>query len=78
MIDIQGLEDFFGDMDFKVAGTHKGITAIQMDLKIHGLTPEIIKEALEKTYKARLYILDAQNSNRFNIVFAHFSDSFRC
>ncbi len=58
MVDIQGLEDFFGDMDFKVAGTHKGITAIQMDLKIHGLTPEIIKEALEKTYKARLFILD--------------------
>ena len=58
MVDIQGLEDFFGDMDFKVAGTHKGITAIQMDLKVHGLTPEIIKEALEKTYKARLYILD--------------------
>ena len=58
MVDIQGLEDFFGDMDFKVAGTHKGITAIQMDLKIHGLTPEIIKEALEKTFKARLYILD--------------------
>ncbi len=58
MVDIQGLEDFFGDMDFKVAGTHKGITAIQMDLKIEGLTPEIIKEALEKTHKARLYILD--------------------
>ncbi len=58
MVDIQGLEDFFGDMDFKVAGTHKGITAIQMDLKIHGLTPEIIKEALDKTYKARLHILD--------------------
>ena len=58
MVDIQGLEDFFGDMDFKVAGTHKGITAIQMDLKIHGLTPEIIKEALDKTYKARVYILD--------------------
>ena len=58
MVDIQGLEDFFGDMDFKVAGTHKGITAIQMDLKINGLTPEIIKEALEKTYKARIYILD--------------------
>ncbi|NLO45771.1 MAG: polyribonucleotide nucleotidyltransferase [Clostridiales bacterium] len=58
MVDIQGLEDFFGDMDFKVAGTHKGITAIQMDLKIHGLTPAIIKEALEKTYKARLFILD--------------------
>ena len=58
MVDIQGLEDFFGDMDFKVAGTHKGITAIQMDLKIHGLTKEIIKEALEKTHKARNYILD--------------------
>lgn len=58
MVDIQGLEDFFGDMDFKVAGTHKGITAIQMDLKVHGLTPEIIKEALEKTYKARIHILD--------------------
>ena len=56
MVDIQGLEDFFGDMDFKVGGTKKGITAIQMDLKIDGLTPEIIKEALEKTYKARLYI----------------------
>ncbi len=58
MVDIQGLEDFFGDMDFKVAGTHEGITAIQMDLKIDGLTPEIIKEALEKTHKARDYILD--------------------
>ena len=58
MIDIQGLEDFFGDMDFKVAGTKEGITAIQMDLKIDGLTPEIIKEALEVTSKGRLYILD--------------------
>ena len=58
MVDIQGLEDFFGDMDFKVGGTHKGITAIQMDLKVHGLTPAIIREALDKTYKARLYILD--------------------
>ena len=58
MVDIQGLEDFFGDMDFKVAGTHVGITAIQMDLKIDGLTPEIVKEALEKTHKARDYILD--------------------
>ena len=58
MVDIQGLEDFFGDMDFKVAGTKNGITAIQMDLKIHGLTPEIIKEALEKTYAARCKILD--------------------
>jgi len=58
MVDIQGLEDFFGDMDFKVAGTHGGITAIQMDLKISGLTPEMVKEALEKTHKARIYILD--------------------
>ena len=58
MVDIQGLEDFFGDMDFKVGGTKKGITAIQMDLKIHGLTPAIIREALDKTYKARCYILD--------------------
>ena len=58
MVDIQGLEDFFGDMDFKVGGTHKGITAIQMDLKVHGLTPAIIREALDKTYKARLHILD--------------------
>ncbi len=58
MVDIQGLEDFFGDMDFKVAGTKNGITAIQMDLKVHGLTPEIIKEAFEKTEKARFYILD--------------------
>ena len=58
MVDIQGLEDFFGDMDFKVAGTHEGITAIQMDLKISGLTPEMVKEALYKTHKARDYILD--------------------
>lgn len=58
MVDIQGLEDFYGDMDFKVAGTKKGITAIQMDLKVHGLTPEIIKEAFVKTNKARNYILD--------------------
>ncbi len=58
MVDIQGLEDFFGEMDFKVAGTKKGITAIQMDLKIHGLTPEIIKEAFQKTYDARCKILD--------------------
>ena len=58
MVDIQGLEDFFGDMDFKVAGTHDGITAIQMDLKISGLLPEMVKEALEKTHKARNYILD--------------------
>ncbi len=58
MIDIQGLEDFYGDMDFKVAGTHKGITSIQMDLKIDGLTPEIIKEALTTTHKGRDYIID--------------------
>ncbi|MCL2071619.1 MAG: polyribonucleotide nucleotidyltransferase, partial [Oscillospiraceae bacterium] len=58
MIDIQGVEDFFGDMDFKVGGTHEGITAIQMDLKIDGLTPEIIKEAIETTHKARIHILD--------------------
>ncbi len=58
MVDIQGLEDFFGDMDFKVAGTKRGITSIQMDLKIHGLTPAIIKEALEKTYAARCKIID--------------------
>lgn len=58
LTDIQGLEDFFGDMDFKVAGTHDGITAIQMDIKIHGLTPEIIKKALEQTHRARNYILD--------------------
>lgn len=58
MVDIQGLEDFFGDMDFKVGGTHKGITAIQVDIKVDGLTLDIIKEAFEKTRKARLYILD--------------------
>lgn len=58
MVDIQGLEDFYGDMDFKVGGTHKGITAIQVDIKVDGLTPAIIKEAFEKTRKARIYILD--------------------
>ncbi len=58
MIDIQGLEDFFGDMDFKVAGTKKGITSIQMDLKIDGLTPEIIKSAFEVTKKGRFFIID--------------------
>ncbi len=58
MIDIQGLEDFYGDMDFKVAGTHKGITSIQMDLKIDGLTPEIIKEALRITHVGRDHIID--------------------
>ena len=58
LTDIQGLEDFFGDMDFKVGGTHKGITAIQMDIKIHGLTRPIIEEAIRRTREARLYILD--------------------
>ena len=58
MIDIQGLEDFYGDMDFKVAGTHKGITSIQMDLKVDGLTPEIIRQALEQTHAGRDYIID--------------------
>lgn len=58
MMDIQGIEDFFGDMDFKVAGTHKGITAIQVDIKVDGLTPEIIKKAFEMTKKGREYILD--------------------
>ena len=58
MLDIQGLEDFYGDMDFKVAGTHKGITSIQMDLKIDGLTPEIIKKAFEQTHVGRDYIID--------------------
>ena len=58
LTDIQGLEDFFGDMDFKVAGTHKCITAIQMDIKIHGLTRPIIEEAIARTRKARVYILD--------------------
>ena len=57
LTDIQGLEDFFGDMDFKVAGTHDGITAIQMDIKIHGLTRPIIEEAIAKTKQAREYIL---------------------
>ena len=57
LTDIQGLEDFFGDMDFKVAGTHDGITAIQMDIKIHGLTRPIIEEAIAKTKEAREYIL---------------------
>ncbi|MBQ5320692.1 MAG: polyribonucleotide nucleotidyltransferase [Oscillospiraceae bacterium] len=58
MVDIQGLEDFYGDMDFKVGGTHNGITAIQVDIKIDGLTLDIIKEAFEVTRKGRLYILD--------------------
>jgi len=58
LTDIQGLEDFFGDMDFKVAGTRKGITAIQMDIKIHGLTRPIVEEAIARTHEARLYIMD--------------------
>ncbi len=58
MVDIQGVEDFYGDMDFKVAGTKKGITAIQMDIKVDGLTYDIIKEAFQKTRDARYYILD--------------------
>ena len=58
LTDIQGLEDFFGDMDFKVTGTHKGITAIQMDIKIHGLTRPIVEEAIARTREARLYIMD--------------------
>ena len=58
LTDIQGLEDFFGDMDFKVAGTHEGITAIQMDIKIHGLTRPIVEEAIRRTREARLFIMD--------------------
>ena len=58
LTDIQGLEDFFGDMDFKVAGTEKGITAIQMDIKIHGLTEDLIRQSLENTYHSRMHILN--------------------
>ncbi|MCC8167889.1 MAG: polyribonucleotide nucleotidyltransferase, partial [Clostridiales bacterium] len=58
LTDIQGLEDFFGDMDFKVTGTHDGITAIQMDIKIHGLTRPIVEEAIARTRQARIYIMD--------------------
>ena len=58
MTDIQGIEDFFGDMDFKVGGTEKGITAIQVDIKVDGLSYDIIKEAFERTHKARMYILN--------------------
>ena len=58
LTDIQGLEDFFGDMDFKVPGTHEGITAIQMDIKIHGLTRPIVEEAIARTREARIYIMD--------------------
>ena len=63
LTDIQGLEDFFGDMDFKVAGTHKGITAIQMDIKIHGLTRPIVEEAIARTREARLFIMDGVMSS---------------
>jgi polyribonucleotide nucleotidyltransferase len=66
LTDIQGLEDFFGDMDFKVAGTHKGITAIQMDIKIHGLTRPIIEEAIARTKEARTYILDEVMAKTIN------------
>ena len=58
LTDIQGLEDFFGDMDFKVAGTHEGITAIQMDIKIHGLTRPIVEQAIRQCHEARNYIMD--------------------
>ena len=63
LTDIQGLEDFFGDMDFKVAGTHEGITAIQMDIKIHGLTRPIVEEAIARTREARLFIMDGVMSS---------------
>ena len=66
LTDIQGLEDFFGDMDFKVAGTHDGITAIQMDIKIHGLTRPIVEEAIARTKEAREYILN--RSDRRNAI----------
>ena len=64
LTDIQGLEDFFGDMDFKVTGTHDGITAIQMDIKIHGLTRPIVEEAIRRTREARLYIMDRSEERR--------------
>ena len=63
LTDIQGLEDFFGDMDFKVTGTYKGITAIQMDIKIHGLTRPIVEEAIARTREARLFIMDGVMSS---------------
>ena len=66
MIDIQGLEDFYGDMDFKVAGTHKGITSIQMDLKIDGLTPEIIRQALDMTHVRAEIISSTKSSSRLS------------
>ncbi len=73
LTDIQGLEDFFGDMDFKVAGTDRGITAIQMDIKINGLTPEIIMQSLEQTYKARMEILNGVMSNAISEPRKHIS-----
>ena len=63
LTDIQGLEDFFGDMDFKVAGTHDGITAIQMDIKIHGLTRPIVEEAIARTKEAREYIINEMHDS---------------
>ena len=74
MVDIQGVEDFYGDMDFKVAGTHKGITAIQMDIKVDGLTYDIIKEALRKTRDARYYILDEVMLKAISEPRAHLSE----
>ncbi len=59
-----GIEDFFGDMDFKVTGTHEGITAIQMDIKIHGLTRPIVEEAIRRTREARLFIMEVMKGNR--------------
>ncbi len=58
LTDIQGLEDFFGDMDFKVAGTEDGITAIQLDMKLQGISNEVVEKAIQQTKKARMYILD--------------------
>ena len=74
MVDIQGLEDFFGDMDFKVGGTHKGITAIQVDIKIDGLTYDVIRDAFEKTRKARIHILDDVMLKAIPAVRDHLSD----
>ena len=68
LTDIQGLEDFFGDMDFKVAGTHDGITAIQMDIKIHGLTRQIVEEAIRRTKEAREYILQKLWRNALQLL----------
>ena len=74
LTDIQGLEDFFGDMDFKVTGTKKGITAIQMDIKIHGLTNKIIEEAIERTRQARFYIMDEVMSKAIDKPRDHVSE----